>query len=66
MDIKSIAAVAHKHGIPLVVDNTFGAAGFLVRPIEHGADIVVASATKWIGGHGNSIGGVIIDSGNFD
>jgi O-acetylhomoserine (thiol)-lyase len=66
LDIKSIAAVAHKHGIPLVVDNTFGAAGFLVRPIEHGADIVVASATKWIGGHGNSIGGVIIDSGNFD
>lgn len=66
LDIKSIGAVAHKHGIPLVVDNTFGAAGFLVRPIEHGADIVVASATKWIGGHGNSIGGVIIDSGNFD
>ena len=66
LDIKSIAAVAHEHGIPLVVDNTFGAAGFLVRPIDHGADIVVASATKWIGGHGNSIGGVIIDSGNFD
>ncbi len=65
-DIKAIAAVAHKHGIPLIVDNTFGAAGFLVRPIEHGADIIVASATKWIGGHGTSIGGVIVDSGNFD
>jgi O-acetylhomoserine (thiol)-lyase len=66
LDIKSIAAVAHKHGIPLIVDNTFGAAGYLVRPIDHGADIIVESATKWIGGHGNSIGGVIVDSGNFD
>jgi len=65
-NIKAIADVAHKHGIPLVVDNTFGAAGFLARPIEHGADIVVASATKWIGGHGTSIGGIIVDSGNFD
>ncbi|MBL1215234.1 MAG: O-acetylhomoserine aminocarboxypropyltransferase/cysteine synthase [Ignavibacteriae bacterium] len=65
-DIKSIAEVAHKHSIPLIVDNTFGAAGFLVKPIEHGADIVVASATKWIGGHGSSIGGIIVDSGNFD
>jgi len=65
-DLKAIAEVAHRHGIPLIVDNTFGAAGFLVRPIEHGADIVVASATKWIGGHGTSIGGIIVDSGNFD
>jgi O-acetylhomoserine/O-acetylserine sulfhydrylase len=65
-DLKAIAEVAHHHGIPLIVDNTFGAAGFLVRPIEHGADIVVASATKWIGGHGTSIGGIIVDSGNFD
>lgn len=65
-DIEKIADVAHKNNIPLIVDNTFGAAGYLVRPIEHGADIVVASATKWIGGHGTSIGGVIVDSGNFD
>ncbi len=65
-DIKALASLAHKHGIPLIVDNTFGAAGYLVRPIDHGADIVVASATKWIGGHGTSIGGVIVDSGNFD
>ncbi len=65
-DLERLAAVAHDAGVPLVVDNTFGAAGYLVRPIEHGADIVVASATKWIGGHGNSIGGVIVDSGKFD
>jgi O-acetylhomoserine (thiol)-lyase len=65
-DIPAIAAVAHRQGVPVVVDNTFGAAGYLIRPIEHGADIVVASATKWIGGHGTSIGGVIVDSGNFD
>jgi O-acetylhomoserine (thiol)-lyase len=65
-NIKNIADLAHKHGIPLIVDNTFGAAGFLARPIDHGADIVTASATKWIGGHGTSIGGVIVDSGNFD
>ncbi len=65
-DIKAFAEVAHKNGIPLVVDNTFGAAGFLASPIRHGADIVVASATKWIGGHGTTIGGVIVDSGNFD
>lgn len=65
-DIEKIAQVAHKNGIPLIVDNTFGAAGYLVRPIEYGADIIVASATKWIGGHGTSIGGIIIDSGNFD
>jgi OAH/OAS sulfhydrylase len=65
-DFEAVAAVAHGHGIPLIVDNTFGAAGYLVRPIDHGADVVVASATKWIGGHGTSIGGVIVDSGNFD
>lgn len=65
-DIKAIADVAHNHGIPLIVDNTFGAAGYLARPIEHGADIIVSSATKWIGGHGTSIGGVVVDSGNFD
>lgn len=65
-DFEAFADVAHKNGIPLVVDNTFGAAGCLARPIEHGADIVVQSATKWIGGHGTSIGGVIVDSGNFD
>lgn len=65
-EIDKIAEVAHNHRIPLIVDNTFGAAGYLARPIDHGADIVTASATKWIGGHGTSIGGVIIDSGNFD
>jgi O-acetylhomoserine (thiol)-lyase len=65
-DIAGIADVAHKNGIPLIVDNTFAAGGYLCRPIEHGADIVVHSATKWIGGHGTSIGGVIIDSGKFN
>ncbi|BAZ91152.1 O-acetylhomoserine/O-acetylserine sulfhydrylase [Raphidiopsis curvata NIES-932] len=65
-DFTSLAEIAHEHGIPLIVDNTFGAAGYIARPIEYGADIVVESATKWIGGHGNSIGGVIIDSGKFD
>jgi O-acetylhomoserine/O-acetylserine sulfhydrylase len=65
-DIAALATVAHDHGIPLVVDNTFGAGGYLCRPIEHGADIVVHSATKWIGGHGTSIGGVIVDSGKFN
>ncbi|RFU32673.1 hypothetical protein B7463_g3686, partial [Scytalidium lignicola] len=65
-DIEAIAKVAHDHGVPLVVDNTFGAGGFFIRPIEHGADIVVHSATKWIGGHGTTIGGVVIDSGKFD
>jgi O-acetylhomoserine/O-acetylserine sulfhydrylase len=64
-DFKRIAEIAHAKGVPVIVDNTFGAAGYLIRPIEHGADIVVHSATKWIGGHGNTIGGVIIDSGNF-
>ncbi|MHB8580917.1 MAG: O-acetylhomoserine aminocarboxypropyltransferase/cysteine synthase family protein [Ignavibacteriaceae bacterium] len=66
VDLEAVASVAHRLGIPLVVDNTFGAAGYLVKPISHGADIVVASATKWIGGHGTSIGGIIVDSGNFD
>ena len=65
IDIEKIAKIAHKHGIPLVVDNTF-ATPYLVRPIEYGADIVVHSATKFIGGHGTAIGGVIVDSGNFD
>lgn len=62
----SLAKVAHEQGIPLIVDNTFGTAGYLIRPIDFGADIIVASATKWIGGHGTSIGGVIVDSGTFD
>ena len=65
-DFVALAHIAHENGIPLIVDNTFGAAGYLIRPIEHGADIVVQSATKWIGGHGTSIGGVIVDSGKFD
>lgn len=65
-DFDGISAVAKKHGIALVVDNTFGAAGAICRPIDHGANVVVQSATKWIGGHGNSIGGVIVDAGNFN
>jgi len=65
-DFEALARIAHENGIPLVVDNTFGAAGYLARPIDFGADIVVASTTKWIGGHGNSIGGIIVDSGKFD
>lgn len=65
IDIEAVAAVAHKHGIPLVIDSTF-ATPYIIRPIEYGADIVVHSATKFIGGHGTAIGGVIIDSGNFD
>lgn len=65
-DFEKIARVAERHGIPVVVDNTFGAGGYLFRPLEHGAHIVVASATKWIGGHGTSIGGVIVDGGNFN
>ena len=64
-DIDAIAEIAHKHNIPLVIDNTFGTP-YLIRPIEHGADIVVHSATKFIGGHGTTLGGVIVDSGNFD
>jgi O-acetylhomoserine/O-acetylserine sulfhydrylase len=65
-DFEAIAALARKHDLPLIVDNTFGAAGYLFRPIDHGAHIVVASATKWIGGHGTSIGGVIVDGGNYN
>ncbi|TRX61359.1 O-acetylhomoserine aminocarboxypropyltransferase/cysteine synthase [Fulvivirga sp. M361] len=65
-DFDAIAVLAKKYDIPLVVDNTFGAGGYLFRPIEHGASVVTASATKWIGGHGTSIGGVIIDSGNYN
>ena len=65
-DFQGLTRVAHTAGVPLIVDNTFGAAGYLSRPIEHGADIVVESATKWIGGHGTSIGGVIVDAGTFD
>jgi O-acetylhomoserine (thiol)-lyase len=65
-DFEAFARLAGKHDLPLVVDNTFGAGGFLVRPIEHGANVVVESATKWIGGHGTTIGGVIVDGGNYD
>jgi len=65
-DFEVFAKLAKKYDIPLVVDNTFGAAGFLCRPIDHGANIIVESATKWIGGHGTSIGGVIVDAGNFN
>ncbi len=64
-DIDAVAEIAHRHGIPLVIDNTFGTP-YLIRPIEHGADIVVHSATKFIGGHGTTLGGVIVDSGKFD
>lgn len=64
-DIDAIAAIAHKHNLPLVVDNTFGTP-YLIRPIEHGADIVVHSATKFIGGHGTTLGGIIVDSGKYD
>ncbi len=65
LDIEGVAAVAHKHGIPLIVDNTFGTP-YLIRPLEHGADIVVHSATKFLGGHGSSLGGVVVDGGKFD
>ena len=65
LDIEGVAAVAHKHGIPLIVDNTFGTP-YLIRPLEHGADVVVHSATKFLGGHGTSLGGVIVDGGKFD
>ncbi|MCT3832848.1 O-acetylhomoserine aminocarboxypropyltransferase/cysteine synthase [Elizabethkingia anophelis] len=65
-DFEAIAKVAEKHQIPLIVDNTFGAGGFLFNPFEYGASVIVESATKWIGGHGSSIGGIIVDSGKFD
>ena len=65
-DFKKFADLAKEYDLPLIVDNTFGAAGYLFRPLEHGANVVVESATKWIGGHGNSIGGVIVDGGNYN
>jgi O-acetylhomoserine (thiol)-lyase len=65
-DLDSISAMAKKHDLPLIVDNTLGACGALIRPIDHGADVVVQSATKWIGGHGTTIGGVIVDAGTFN
>lgn len=65
-DFEKISKIAKTYDIPLIVDNTFGAAGYIFRPIDHGADVVVASATKWIGGHGTSIGGVIVDAGTFN
>ncbi len=65
LDLEGVAAVAHKHGIPFIVDNTFGTP-YLIRPLEHGADVVVHSATKFLGGHGTSLGGVIVDGGKFD
>ncbi|GEP92063.1 O-acetylhomoserine sulfhydrylase [Chitinophaga terrae (ex Kim and Jung 2007)] len=65
-DFEKISAIAKKHDLPLIVDNTFGAAGYLFRPLEHGANVVVEAATKWIGGHGTSIGGVIVDGGNYN
>lgn len=65
-DFEAIAKVANKHNIPLVVDNTFGAGGYLCQPLKHGAHIVTASATKWIGGHGTSVGGIVIDGGTYD
>ncbi|WP_114750394.1 O-acetylhomoserine aminocarboxypropyltransferase/cysteine synthase family protein [Pleomorphovibrio marinus] len=65
-DFEAVAALAKKHDIPLIVDNTFGAGGYLCQPIKHGAHVVTSSATKWIGGHGNSIGGIIVDGGNYN
>lgn len=65
-DFDAIVSVAHAKGVPIVVDNTFGAGGYFCRPFDHGADIIVHSATKWLGGHGTTIGGVIVDSGKFD
>ncbi|KAJ7256362.1 Cys/Met metabolism PLP-dependent enzyme-domain-containing protein [Mycena rebaudengoi] len=65
-DIRALADVAHRHGVPLIVDNTFGMGGYMVKPISLGADIVVHSISKWIGGHGTIIAGIIVDSGNFD
>ena len=65
-DFERISSIAQKHDLPLIVDNTFGAGGYLFRPLEHGANVVVESATKWIGGHGTSIGGVVVDGGNYN
>ena len=66
VDFEKISAIANRHDLPLIVDNTFGAAGYLFKPLEHGAHVVVQSATKWIGGHGTSIGGIIVDGGNYN
>lgn len=66
IDFEKISAIASRHDLPLIVDNTFGAAGYLFKPLEHGAHVVVQSATKWIGGHGTSIGGIIVDGGNYN
>ena len=66
VDFEKISAIANRHELPLIVDNTFGAAGYLFKPLEHGAHVVVQSATKWIGGHGTSIGGIIVDGGNYN
>lgn len=66
IDFEKISAIANRHDLPLIVDNTFGAAGYLFKPLEHGAHVVVQSATKWIGGHGTSIGGIIVDGGNYN
>jgi len=66
IDFEKISAIANRHDLPLIVDNTFGAAGYLFKPLEHGAHVVVQAATKWIGGHGTSIGGVIVDGGNYN
>ncbi|MBC9933284.1 O-acetylhomoserine aminocarboxypropyltransferase/cysteine synthase family protein [Chitinophaga qingshengii] len=65
-DFEKLSAIARKHDLPLVVDNTFGAGGYLCRPLDHGANVVVEAATKWIGGHGTSIGGIIVDGGNYN
>ncbi|CZR54047.1 probable O-acetylhomoserine (thiol)-lyase [Phialocephala subalpina] len=65
-DFEAIAKVAHEHGVPVIVDNTFGAGGYFIQPIKYGADIVVHSATKWIGGHGTTIAGIVVDSGKFN
>ncbi|HRG65348.1 MAG TPA: aminotransferase class I/II-fold pyridoxal phosphate-dependent enzyme, partial [Saprospiraceae bacterium] len=65
-DFEKLAELAKKYDLPLIVDNTFGAAGYLFKPLDHGAHVVVASATKWIGGHGTSIGGIIVDGGNYN
>jgi len=66
LDFEAIAAVAQKHGIPMIVDNTFGAGGYLFQPLKHGANVVTESITKWVGGHGTSVGGMIVDGGNFN
>ena len=66
IDIKILSEIAHANDIPLVIDNTLGCCGYLIKPLVNGADIVLESLTKWAGGHGNSVGGIIVDSGRFD